>query len=88
MSAPVELEIKFEKEKHIFPILKLPYGSWRASSHKFSALGELAGAGSILHQLAALGGTQDPLFSKAIFQSLGYLSLIVTALLKTLSGIL
>ncbi|KAL8726444.1 MAG: hypothetical protein Q9166_006722 [cf. Caloplaca sp. 2 TL-2023] len=34
-----------------------------------SAWGESAGAGSILHQLVAFGGTQDPLFSKAILQS-------------------
>lgn len=34
-----------------------------------SAWGESAGAGSILHQLVSYGGTQDPLFSKAIMQS-------------------
>ena len=34
-----------------------------------SAWGESAGAGSILHQLVAFGGTQDPLFSKAVIQS-------------------
>lgn len=34
-----------------------------------SAWGESAGAGSILHQLVAFGGTQDPLFSKAVLQS-------------------
>lgn len=36
---------------------------------KVSAWGESAGAGSILHQLVAFGGTQDPLFSKAVLQS-------------------
>lgn len=34
-----------------------------------SAWGESAGAGSILHHLTAFGGTQDPLFSKAVMQS-------------------
>lgn len=34
-----------------------------------SAWGESAGAGSILHHLTAFGGTQDPLFSRAILQS-------------------
>lgn len=34
-----------------------------------SAWGESAGAASILHQLVAFGGTQDPLFSKAVMQS-------------------
>ena len=34
-----------------------------------SAWGESAGAGSILHHLVSYGGTQDPLFSKAILQS-------------------
>lgn len=34
-----------------------------------SAWGESAGAGSILHQLVAFGGTQDPLFTKAVMQS-------------------
>lgn len=34
-----------------------------------SAWGESAGAGSILHQLISYGGTQDPLFSKAVMQS-------------------
>ena len=34
-----------------------------------SAWGESAGAGSILHHLVSNGGTQDPLFSKAIMQS-------------------
>ena len=34
-----------------------------------SAWGESAGAGSILHQLVSFGGTQDPLFSKAVMQS-------------------
>ncbi|KAF2230164.1 alpha/beta-hydrolase [Viridothelium virens] len=34
-----------------------------------SAWGESAGAGSILHHLISNGGTQDPLFSKAIVQS-------------------
>lgn len=37
-----------------------------------SAWGESAGAGSILHQLVAFGGTQDPLFSKAVMQSPAY----------------
>lgn len=37
-----------------------------------SAWGESAGAGSILHQLVAFGGTQDPLFSRAIVQSPGF----------------
>ncbi|KAI4217815.1 MAG: hypothetical protein LQ349_009005 [Xanthoria aureola] len=34
-----------------------------------SAWGLSAGAGSILHQLVAFGGTQDPLFSRAVVQS-------------------
>ena len=34
-----------------------------------SAWGESAGAGSIFHQLVSFGGTQDPLFSKAVMQS-------------------
>ncbi|KAL9578394.1 MAG: hypothetical protein Q9212_005744 [Teloschistes hypoglaucus] len=39
---------------------------------KVSAWGESAGAGSILHQLVAFGGTQDPLFSKAVLQSAAF----------------
>ena len=34
-----------------------------------SAWGESAGASSIMHQLIAFGGTQDPLFSKAVMLS-------------------
>lgn len=34
-----------------------------------SAWGESAGAGSIFHHLTAFGGTQDPLFSKAVLMS-------------------
>ena len=34
-----------------------------------SAWGESAGASSILHQLVSFGGSQDPLFSKAVMQS-------------------
>lgn len=34
-----------------------------------SAWGESAGAGSIMHQLVAFGGTQDPLFTRAVLQS-------------------
>lgn len=34
-----------------------------------SAWGQSAGAGSIVHHLVAFGGTQDPLFSKAVIQS-------------------
>ena len=34
-----------------------------------SAWGESAGAGSIMHQLVSFGGTQDPLFSRAVMQS-------------------
>ena len=34
-----------------------------------SAWGQSAGAGSLVHQLVAFGGTQDPLFSKAVIQS-------------------
>lgn len=37
-----------------------------------SAWGESAGAGSILHHLSAFGGTQDPLFSRAIVASPAY----------------
>ncbi|KAL8667906.1 MAG: hypothetical protein Q9202_000371 [Teloschistes flavicans] len=37
-----------------------------------SAWGESAGAGSILHHLVAFGGTQDPLFSKAVLQSAAF----------------
>ena len=40
-----------------------------------SAWGESAGAGSILHQLTSFGGTQDPLFTKAVMQSPAYASL-------------
>ena len=36
---------------------------------KVSAWGESAGAGSILHHLLSVDGTQDPLFSKAVLQS-------------------
>lgn len=35
--------------------------------------GQSAGASSIMHHLIAFGGTQDPLFSKAILQSPAYL---------------
>ena len=34
-----------------------------------SAWGLSAGASSIMHQLVAFGGTQDPLFSRAVMQS-------------------
>ena len=34
-----------------------------------SAWGESAGAGSILHQLVSFGGTQNPLFNRAVLQS-------------------
>lgn len=37
-----------------------------------SAWGESAGAGSILHHLTAFGGTQDPLFSRAVLESPAY----------------
>lgn len=37
-----------------------------------SAWGESAGAGSILHHLIAFGGTQDPLFSRAVLESPAY----------------
>ena len=37
-----------------------------------TAMGESAGAGSILHHLVGEGGTLDPLFSKAILQSPAY----------------
>ncbi|KAL8895702.1 MAG: hypothetical protein Q9207_008054 [Kuettlingeria erythrocarpa] len=37
-----------------------------------SAWGQSAGAGSIMHQLVAFGGTQDPLFSRAVLQSPGF----------------
>ncbi|KAL9634627.1 MAG: hypothetical protein Q9204_002921, partial [Flavoplaca sp. TL-2023a] len=36
---------------------------------KVSAWGESAGAGSIMHHLTAFGGTQHPLFSRAVLQS-------------------
>lgn len=39
---------------------------------KVTAMGESAGASSILHHLVAQGGTLDPLFSKAILQSPAY----------------
>lgn len=42
---------------------------------KVSAWGESAGAGSILHHLVAFGGTQDPLFSKAVLQSAAFQAL-------------
>ncbi|GME42638.1 hypothetical protein GTA08_BOTSDO12124 [Neofusicoccum parvum] len=38
-------------------------------SEQMTAFGESAGAGSILHQITAFGGTQDPLFKRAILQS-------------------
>ena len=41
-------------------------------SAQVSAWGQSAGAGSIVHQLVAFGGTQDPLFSKAVIQSPGF----------------
>ena len=34
-----------------------------------SAWGESAGAGSVMHQLVAFGGTQDPLFTRAVLES-------------------
>ena len=37
-----------------------------------SAWGESAGAGSIMHHLISFGGTQDPLFSRAVLQSPAY----------------
>lgn len=37
--------------------------------NQVSAWGESAGAGSIFHHLTAFGGTQDPLFSKAVLMS-------------------
>ncbi|KAF2665150.1 alpha/beta-hydrolase [Microthyrium microscopicum] len=37
-----------------------------------SVIGESAGAGSIMHQLTAFGGKQDPLFRKAIIQSAAF----------------
>ncbi|KAL8899741.1 MAG: hypothetical protein Q9207_006038 [Kuettlingeria erythrocarpa] len=39
---------------------------------KVSAWGLSAGAGSIMHHLTAFGGTQDPLFSRAVLQSPGF----------------
>ncbi|KAL8763143.1 MAG: hypothetical protein Q9184_000988 [Pyrenodesmia sp. 2 TL-2023] len=39
------------------------------AKNQVSAWGESAGAGSIMHQLVAFGGTQDPLFSRAVLQS-------------------
>jgi carboxylesterase type B len=42
---------------------------------KVTAMGISAGAGSIQHHLIAEGGTLDPLFSKAILQSPGYMNL-------------
>ncbi|KAI9742049.1 MAG: hypothetical protein M1834_000439 [Cirrosporium novae-zelandiae] len=41
-------------------------------STQVSAWGESAGAASILHHLVAYGGTQDPLFSRAVLQSPAY----------------
>lgn len=38
-------------------------------SEQITAFGESAGAGSILHHITAFGGTQDPLFNRAIVQS-------------------
>lgn len=37
-----------------------------------SAWGESAGAGSIMHHLTAFGGSQDPLFRRALIQSAGF----------------
>jgi carboxylesterase type B len=39
---------------------------------KVTAMGESAGASSLMHHLTAFGGTQDPLFSQAILQSPAY----------------
>ncbi|KAL8941353.1 MAG: hypothetical protein Q9216_002292 [Gyalolechia sp. 2 TL-2023] len=39
---------------------------------KVSAWGLSAGAGSIMHHLTAFGGTQDPLFARAVVQSPGF----------------
>ncbi|KAK4232578.1 putative esterase and lipase [Podospora fimiseda] len=39
---------------------------------KVTAMGESAGASSIMHHLVAQGGTLDPLFSRAILQSPAY----------------
>ncbi|KAL8917021.1 MAG: hypothetical protein Q9208_008196 [Pyrenodesmia sp. 3 TL-2023] len=39
---------------------------------KVSAWGLSAGGGSIMHHLTAFGGTQDPLFSRAVVQSPGF----------------
>lgn len=39
--------------------------------HKVSAWGLSAGGSSITHHLTAFGGTQDPLFSRAVIQSPG-----------------
>ncbi|KAK3998343.1 putative esterase and lipase [Cladorrhinum sp. PSN332] len=41
-------------------------------SSKVTAMGESAGASSILHHLVAQGGTLNPLFSRAILQSPAY----------------
>lgn len=41
----------------------------RGDKSQVSAWGESAGAGSIMHQLVAFGGTQDPLFARAVMQS-------------------
>jgi carboxylesterase type B len=39
---------------------------------KVTAMGESAGASSLMHHLTAFGGSQDPLFSQAILQSPAY----------------
>ena len=40
--------------------------------NQVTAMGISAGAGSIVHHLAAEGGTKNPLFQRAILQSAGY----------------
>ena len=51
-----------------------------------SAWGESVGAGFIFHQLTAFGGTQDPLFSKAMLQSPAFnLNLIMKGAWRKLS---
>lgn len=44
-------------------------GLFNGNKDEVTAMGESAGAGSILHHLTANGGTQNPLFKRAILQS-------------------
>lgn len=58
-------------QRAVFQWIQDYIGLLGGDKRQVSAWGQSAGAGSILHHLTAFGGTQDPLFSKAILQSPG-----------------